>query len=119
MIAPFVSSLLRKTLLLTAIFALTPSLPAAPAQPVWEDVTDSAPQETGGDNGSHRDSFEIEMRDGKIYIYTSRPVKVEIFTILGQLVTSRQVKAGVTSLSLAHRGIYILKSGTTARRINI
>ncbi|MDE6041077.1 MAG: T9SS type A sorting domain-containing protein, partial [Muribaculaceae bacterium] len=48
-----------------------------------------------------------------------RPEQVEVYTILGQLVTRRKLPAGTTRLQLSQRGIYILKSGGMTRRVNL
>ena len=49
----------------------------------------------------------------------NRQMKVEVFTILGQLVTNRKVQPGVVRLKLDNRGIYIIKGAGNTRRINL
>lgn len=89
-----------------------PAVDAASKAPVWEEI-----------HASHADAaadvVDVDLRDGKIYITVHQPVKVEVFTILGQLVASRSLTPGLTCLTLPQRGLYILKAGPVARRINI
>ena len=109
---------LHIVLLLAAVCA-----PGATAQndgksPVWEqiDTTDSSENR---DELPANDSVEISCRQGMIYISVPKPVKIEIYSILGQLITSKQVKPGTIRLTLNRRGVYILKAGSTTRRINL
>lgn len=112
--------------LLSIIYAaLLATLPAASATgrgsapaPVWEVVvtTDS---ENNRDDIEQRESIDIVNRDGTLYITVEQPVKVEIYSILGQLITSRQLKPGTIRLTLRQRGVYILKAGSITRRINL
>lgn len=98
---------------------------AAPAKavggtpgPVWETVatTDTA---NNRDEIEQRDNIDIVNRDGIIYITVEQPVKVEIYSILGQLITSRTLKPGTVRLTIRQRGVYILKAGSITRRINL
>lgn len=86
--------------------------------PVWEYVSQRDDNST--DTPDRADShMEVEVVDGKLYISLEEPAKVQIFSILGQLITERRLKAGTTRLTLSQRGVYILKSGSTTRRINL
>ena len=82
--------------------------------PLWEtvEVHDEVP-------GSVNDPIEVETRDKKIYITTTRPVEVSVYTILGQLITKRKIAPGTVRLTLGTRGVYILRTETTTRRINL
>lgn len=71
------------------------------------------------DTGDDLPPFEIEVRDGYVYVNANRQMKVEVFTILGQLVTSRKVQPGVVRLKIDSRGIYIIKGAGNTRRINL
>lgn len=88
---------------------------AAAKGPVWEvvAVVDSSQPL------SEQTNLQVETRDGYIYITLDRPEQVEVYTILGQLVTRRKLPAGTTRLQLSQRGIYILKSGGMTRRVNL
>lgn len=109
-----------KLLRLLIFFAVVAAMPAATPvsaakAPVWElvrlddTVTDA----------DERETIETTTRDGVLYITVTHPVKVEIYSILGQLITSRQLKPGTVRLTLNQRGVYILKAGSVTRRINL
>lgn len=63
--------------------------------------------------------IEVVVRGLTIYVSTSRPIQVKIFTILGQLIVQQNVPAGTTRLSVKARGIYILKAGDATCRITV
>ena len=90
-------------------------MPAASNAPVWEVLA------TGqvDDVPAASEQVEVEVKDGKVYISLNKPAKVEVFTILGQLITQKKLEAGVSRLTLHQRGVYILKTGSFTRRINI
>lgn len=54
---------------------------------------------------------EVRTLSGTILIYASRPMQVRVFSILGQLVSSDTVPAGVSQLSLGSHGLFIVKVG--------
>lgn len=103
------------TILLLLVSVPVFSSPAAEKGPVWEIVTLSDSPQTGSDS----ENLQVETREGYIYITLDRPAQVEVFTILGQLVTRRKLQAGITRLQLSHRGVYILKCGAVTRRVNL
>ena len=106
------------TALIIAAAALSPlRTDAAARAPLWEVVTVSEPDALGG--ATNTPAFEVELRDGYIYISAPAEVTVEVFTILGQPVTRRTIKPGTVCLSLGSRGIYILKGAGTTRRVNL
>lgn len=89
---------------------------AAPA-PTWEEVSVPLPavtqtMEPDGD-------MELAVHDGYIYIRSERAVTVKIFSILGQLISQETVKPGLHRIRLNSRGIFILRAGTTTRRITL
>ncbi len=86
----------------------------------WETV-DRADQATAHVQADRADSDQpdVWVRGGYVYITTSRPVTVKIFSILGQLISQENVPVGTYRLQLASRGIYILKAGTLTRRITL
>ena len=94
-------------LVATMLLGATPRLYAAASAPAWEVLrVNNDDTDTPGDDIP---PFEIEVRDGYIYVLASQQMKVEVFTILGQLVTSRKIQPGVVRLKLDNRGIYIIK----------
>ncbi len=92
-----------KHLLITALTlaALCPALPAYAAgrMPVWEVV--------------------VEIREKYVYISVERAETVRVYTILGQLVTQKEIQPGTIRLQLPTRGVYILKTDTATLRINL
>ena len=63
--------------------------------------------------------FEVNVKNGYIYVSTSRPATIQIYSILGQLVMQQSVPSGTTRLKAPTRGIYILKAGARTMRITI
>lgn len=106
----------RFILLFAAVVALqTPvETTAADKVPVWEIVETTEPEV-----GTTEDNIDLIVRDGFIFITTPRPVEARVYTILGQLVTKKKIPAGTVRLSLGLRGVYILKTDTLTRRINL
>ncbi len=88
--------------------------PARPA--VWE-VVQLTDGNTRGDG--NRDIADVAVTDGKVTIAVERAVTVRVFSILGQLITQKQLAPGRHRLTLPTKGIYILKAGADTRRISI
>lgn len=88
--------------------------PSRPA--VWEVVqlTDGA---TRPDSGHA--IADVAVTDGKVTITVDHTVTVRVFSILGQLITQKQLAPGRHRLTLPTKGIYILKAGADTRRISI
>lgn len=105
-------------------FAATPAATGADA-PVWEHVDNRRTATAADDAGTAAvelkggERTDISVRDGIVYIVTDAPLKVEVYSILGQRVTQRQLQPGTSRLTLPRRGLYILKAGAVTRRINI
>lgn len=101
-------------LVLAALAAAAPIAAAPHAAPRWEVVeTRAAPDD------DRTEPFDVAVRDGMVYIRVNEEIKVEIFSILGQLVTSRRLQPGVVRLTLPQKGVYILRAGGSTRRINV
>ena len=96
------------------VLALASAL--ADAAPVWEKV---APVTTEITDATATDAYEVKLADNAIILTLTNRTSVKIFTILGQLVAEKQLEAGTWRLPLQARGIYILKVGTSTRRITI
>ncbi len=77
---------------------------------------------SGGDRPAPDDdrteAFDAAVRDGMVYP-RQRGNQGEIFSILGQLVTSRRLQPGLVRLTLPQKGVYILRAGGSTRRINV
>lgn len=104
-------------LLLVPVFALAFLLPA----PVAATPAENSPREQAAASVSLEDADRIDLsvHDGYVFITTSKPLNVKIFSILGQLISSTRVSPGTTRLKLPARGIYILKAGDITRRITV
>lgn len=88
------------------------------AQRQWE-VMESELVVAGEREPSTADVLDITVKDGYVYVTTSRPVTVKIFSILGQLISEKELKPGTSRTRMTARGIYILKVGSQTRRITI
>lgn len=108
------SEIMRKKML-AAVFAvaLMAALPAIAEAPGWEVVDTSAA------SVSMAETVEVEVRDGYIYVATSKPITVKILSIVGRTISEQKLPAGVSRLKVASRGIYILKAGDTTMRVTI
>ncbi len=113
--------MIRFLCILLSASALLVAQPATGSNktPVWEIVAeqDSTPRNEGEEGAS--DKIDVETRDGIVYISTTQPTTIKVYTILGQLITSKSVGSGTVRLTLGVRGVYILKAGTATRRINL
>lgn len=65
------------------------------------------------------EDVEIYVKDGWIYITTPKSISVKIFTILGQLISQKNIPAGTWREHVGTRGIYLLRAGQTTRRITL
>lgn len=100
--------------LLLAVAAMAPATAAAPPVQTarWETVETVIAELSD-------ESLDVTVREQFIYVFSPRSVNVKLFTILGQLVSQSTLPAGTSRLKVNARGIYILKAGTTTRRITI
>lgn len=107
-----------RKLLATLILTIAATLGAmAAGTPAWEEVT--APMPAIAQSMEMEADTEVIVRDGYIYLWCERPVTVKLFSILGQLISQETVKPGLHRIRLASRGIYILRAGSTTRRITL
>ena len=91
---------------------------AAADSVTWEQ-TDSAPRTVVMERVDNESVTAIATAGEYIYVETARPVEVKLFTILGQLIGRRQLEPGTHRILIASRGIYLIKIGSTTRRIVI
>lgn len=88
--------------------------------PVWEEVDSASPavvQVLEASSQEAQSPFQVVVVEGAVYIWTSRPVSVKLFSILGQLVAQKDLQPGLHRLSLSSRGIYVLRAGSITRRV--
>ena len=107
---------MRKLLLILTLFTAT--VISTGAQSVWEEM-EQHPAGVSVERTDTADYLEITVKDGYVYVTTSKPVTIKIFSILGQLISQKQIPAGTSRTHITARGIYILKAGTTTKRITI
>lgn len=64
---------------------------------------------------------EIEILTTKslVVVTTSKPVKIQVFTILGRIVSSETIPAGTSQLSISAHGVYIVKVGELTCKIAV
>ena len=105
----------RHLILKLLIASLALAMPLDGAAAVWEEVAQK-PERT-----EHIDAEDVDIatHNGYLYITTSRPVPVKIFTILGQPVSQTTLPQGTHRLRIGAKGIYILKIGSVTRRLTI
>ncbi len=116
----YIRRIFSAVVLAVVIVAMSPDVFAAAKAPMWEVVrVNDRSSEMPVNSDSNQPAFEVEVRDGLVYVSTDATVKVEVFTILGQLVTSHTISPGLVRLRIGNRGIYILKGAGTTRRVNL
>ena len=108
--------MLRHIARLTAVVMFAALAFMTAATPAWEKVANVTPETVESVKG---DYYDVRVVDRVVTLTLIHNTNVKVFTILGQLVADRQLEAGVWRLSLSDRGIYILKVGTSTRRITL
>ncbi len=107
----------RKILIATVAMAVGVMSATAIPKVAWEEV--SSPQPAVVQGFDTESDVSIVVADGYIYISSEKPVTVKIFSILGQLISKESLKPGMHHIKLDSRGIYILRAGSTTRRITL
>lgn len=81
----------------------------------WEQVrTDMS----GLNPVAHGNDIVVRVSPGQVVVSASQPVQIKVFTILGQVVSSETLQAGVSRLQLPH-GVYIVKAGDLTCKIAV
>lgn len=81
----------------------------------WEPVR----TDVSGLNSVARDNdVEIRVSPGHVVVVASQSVQIKVFTILGQIVSSETLPAGISRLPLSH-GVYIVKVGDLTCKIAV
>ncbi|MCM1449284.1 MAG: T9SS type A sorting domain-containing protein [Clostridiales bacterium] len=89
------------------------------AQRHWEEMESELVAASSDREPSTAEVLDVTVRDGYVYVTTSKTVTVKIFSILGQLISEKKLHPGTSRTRITARGIYILKVGTQTRRITI
>ena len=106
------------TIMLACLLANAAPALAHTRTPLWEVVATTDSGTAAATDGSSP-ALDVRTVGGQVYSTVDTRCKVQVFTILGQLVTERTVESGTVRLTLGNRGIYILKAGATTRRVNL
>lgn len=93
------------------------AVPTAEGALKWEYVSTSTISMS--DDTSDTEKLEVSVKDGYIYVDTSRPVTIKLMSILGQLVSQQNLPAGVSRIKMTARGVYILKAGSYTKRVSV
>lgn len=59
----------------------------------------------------------VVVYDGIIYISATESTTIKIYSILGNLVLEKKIPAGTTQIELKARGIYLINTGDSIKRI--
>ncbi len=89
------------------------------AAPRWEAVSSPPPGTIAVESRAGSDQLDVAVRDGYIYVACHEKVTVKVFTILGQLISSETLTPGTHRLRMTAKGIYILRTDTSTRRVTI
>ena len=68
---------------------------------------------------SHQADVEVFSAPSVIRVNVSKPIKIEIFTILGKLVSSQQLEAGSYEFKMNTHGVYLVKTGESTSKVAI
>ncbi len=98
----------RKIVLISGL-ALALSASSLHARTSWESVRTE--RVTEAKSVLRTTELEVKASRGQIFVTTTRPVQVKVFSILGQLVSQENIPAGTSRLALGAHGIYIVKIG--------
>lgn len=71
------------------------------------------------DHNPEPDDISVYTFDGYVYVTLRQTTPVKLYTILGQLIVQQSLKPGTYRFRISNRGIYLLKTDTSTRRITI
>lgn len=100
--------------LLLASFSFAGSIVA---QTQWREATNQSSIVNTAEARTASDAIEIIGKDGHIVVRLPHKAQVKVFTILGQLVSQAELNAGVSTLKMNSRGIYIVKVGNVTQKV--
>lgn len=66
-----------------------------------------------------QDEVPVAVVGGYVYVVLRRPVTIGLFTILGQPLVQSTLQPGSYRFRISRRGIYLLKTGPTIRRLTV
>ena len=82
----------------------------------WKPIKDI---ETSAKVVSQHPDIDIFASSSRIFVNVNQPVKIEIFTILGKLVSSKTLNPGAYEYKLNTHGIYIVKSSEMTCKVAV
>ncbi|MBD5232032.1 MAG: T9SS type A sorting domain-containing protein [Bacteroidales bacterium] len=91
------------------------AVPSLHARSTWESTR--AERAAEAKQVMRSSELEVKASRGVIYVTTSRPVQVKVFSILGQLISQETIAAGTSRLQLASHGIFIVKIGDVTCKV--
>lgn len=106
---------MRKLILCTFI-TVAAILSADAAVRTWEDA-ERFPVQV--EQTSQPDEVAVAVHEGYVYVLVRQTTHVKLFTLLGQVIVQDTLKPGIYRYKLTSRGIYLLKAGTSTRRITL
>lgn len=111
---------MRKTALkyfLALVLAMSPIRGIATSSAMkWEPVKT---ERTDTKSVIKETELEIKTASSTIIVTSNHTVRVQIFTILGRLVSSETVPAGTSQLVLPAHGVYLVKVGTLTVKVAV
>lgn len=93
------------------------ALPVAAVAPQSEGWHPVKVQSEGARSVAKDADTEVLAAKGAIVVKTAKPVEVEVYTILGQLVSRHTVPVGTSQLEMPSRGVYIVRVGTLTGKV--
>lgn len=63
--------------------------------------------------------LDVTVKGAYIYITTTRPLTLRLYSILGQLIVQQEIQPGSTRIKAPAKGVYILKAASMTRRVTI
>ncbi len=105
----------RRLCVVLAMSAVLASCPLSSSARGWESVRTDV---SGLNSVAHDNDVDIRVTPGYVVVVTSQQVQIKVFTILGQVVSSETIPAGVSRLPLSH-GVYIVKVGDLTCKIAV
>ena len=116
--------LITAALFFSMSLLMTLPIQAASPKSGWQEVTSEEITLSNGQNTTRLpstvksgDPIEVYSNDGFIYIRTPKRVQVQVFTILGQLVSQAYINPVTSQLKIETRGIYIVKVGSVTQKV--
>ncbi len=105
----------RLIALLTVIAGMTvPAAAVMPQSDGWRPVRQYAEKTRSVVKDA---DTEVLAGQGAIVVKAAKPVVVEVYTILGQLVSRHTVPAGTSQLEMPARGVYIVRVGRLTGKV--